>query len=72
MLEKNRLSDLWVATPQIGQLYLMGKNIHPYFNSAFFKDHDFVIIENLKTGEIVAVDPSLHDYTGIQHVDLKN
>ena len=71
MLEKNNLSNEWVATPQIGQLYFMGKNIHPYFKSAFFKDHDFVIIKNLKTGEEIGVDPTLHDYTGIEYITVK-
>lgn len=72
MLNRNKLSTEWIATPQVGQLYLLGKNIHPYFKSAFFKDHDFVIIKNLSTGEEIGVDPSLHDYTGIEYITLKN
>ncbi len=72
MLKESNLSNEWVATPQIGQLYLLGKNIHPYFKSAFFRDHDFVIIRNLTSGEEIGVDPSLHDYTGIGYITLKN
>ena len=71
MLKQNELSDQWIATPQKGELYFMGINIHPYFKSAFFMDHDFVIIKNLLTGEEIAVDPSLHDYTGIQYITVK-
>ena len=34
----------------------------------FFKDHDFVTIENKETGEIFAVDPSVNDYLFIDFV----
>lgn len=60
--------DTWTAIPQIGQLYFLGINVHSYFSSPFFKDHDFVLIKNLKTGEVFAVDPSVYDYTGIELV----
>ncbi len=65
LLKKRNLSGNWTARPQIGQLYFLGTNIHPYFNSAFFKDHDFVTIENKTTGEIFAVDPTINDYLWI-------
>ena len=69
LLDKHRLYD-WTAKPQIGQLYFLGTNIHPYLKSAFFRDHDFVTIENSSTGEVLAVDPSLNDYTKIDFVKL--
>jgi hypothetical protein len=65
LFKKNNLSDNWTARAQIGQLYFLGTNIHKYFNSSFFKDHDFVTIENKKTGEIFAVDPTVNDYLKI-------
>lgn len=68
LLDKYNLSDTWTAKPQIGQLYILGTNIHKFFNSAFFKDHDFVTIENKITGEIVAVDPTVNDYLRIDFV----
>lgn len=67
LIEKYKLTDTWIAKPQIGQLYFFGINIHKYFKSSFFKDHDFVIIENKKTGEIYAVDPTVNDYF---HIDF--
>jgi hypothetical protein len=54
-----------------GQLYLFGENIHKYFSSSFFKDHDFNQLINLKTGEIITVDPSVSDYLLIDEVQLK-
>lgn len=68
LLKKYKLSDQWVAKPQIGQLYLLGANIHTYFDSSFLRDHDFVTIENKTTGEILAVDPTVNDYLRIGFV----
>ncbi len=68
LLKKYELDNDWQAKPQIGQLYLFGTNVHHYFESAFFKDHDFVLIENKSTGEVFAVDPSLDDYLFIDFV----
>jgi hypothetical protein len=68
LLDEYNLSDTWIAKPQVGQLYFLGTNIHKYFHSSFFKDHDFVTIENKKTGEIVAVDPTVNDYLLIDFI----
>lgn len=68
LLNKYNLTDTWTARPQIGQLYFLGTNVHPYFHSSFFKDHDFAIIENKTTGQIYAVDPTINDYLGIDFV----
>ncbi len=68
LLKKNNLANIWIAKPQIGQIFLFGKNIHKYFNSSFFKDHDFVTIENKITGEVFAVDPTLNDYLYIDYI----
>ena len=62
------MADKWNAKPQIGQLYFLGTNIHKYFNSSFFEDHDFVTIENKSTGEILAVDPTVNDYLNIDFI----
>lgn len=68
LLDKYNLADTWTAKPQIGQLYFLGTNIHKYFNSSFFKDHDFVTIENKTTGELYAVDPTVNDYLCIDFI----
>lgn len=68
LLDKYNLADTWIAKPQVGQLYFLGTNIHKYFNSSFFKDHDFVTIENKTTGEILAVDPTVNDYLDIDFI----
>jgi hypothetical protein len=68
LLDKYNLADTWTARPRVGQLYFLGTNIHKYFNSSFFKDHDFVTIENKTTGEIFAVDPTVNDYLRIDFI----
>lgn len=68
LLAKNNLSNQWTAKPRIGQLYFLGRNVHPYFKSSFFKDHDFVTIENKETGESFAVNPTVNDYLYVDFV----
>jgi hypothetical protein len=68
LLQKNKLSNSWTAKPHLGQIYFLGINVHHFFQSPFFKDHDFVIIENKKTGDIYAVDPTISDYLSIDFI----
>jgi len=68
LLLKNNLANTWTAKPHVGQLHFLGNNIHEYFNGSFFKDHDFVTIENKRTGQILAVDPTVNDYLCIDFI----
>jgi hypothetical protein len=67
LVEKGIDKD-WIVKHQIGQLYLFGNNVHRYFNTPFFKDHDFVTVESTSNGEVIAVDPSVDDCFGIDRV----
>lgn len=62
--------DSWSSEPLIGQVYFYGINIHPFFNSSFFEDHDFNSIKNKETGEIYFVDPTVNDCFRIDYVTL--
>ncbi len=68
LFTKYKIADTWTAKQQVGQLYFLGTNIHKYFNSSFFKDHDFVTIENKTTGEVFAIDPTVYDYLYIDFI----
>ena len=68
LLKKYALDEQWQATPHIGQLYLLGANVHRYISTPFFKDHDFVVIENKVTKMTFTVDPTVNDYWGINFV----
>jgi len=70
LLLKNDLGNEWKVYHKVGKLELFGIDVHQYFSSPSFKDHDFVVIENFKTKEIIAIDPALYDYTGIKRVTI--
>ncbi|WP_075341622.1 hypothetical protein [Tenacibaculum agarivorans] len=71
LLAKNNLTDSYEFNHLVGQLHLFSINIHLIINHPFFKDHDFNAIKNLKTQEIIYVDPSLYDYLGIKWVSSR-
>ncbi|GAL86607.1 hypothetical protein Ccan_06890 [Sporocytophaga myxococcoides] len=71
LFKKYNLDKNWKAKPQIAQLYLFKTNVHQFFDTLFLKDHDIVIIENQKTGELFAVDPTLNDYFYIDFISFE-
>ncbi|MGC4128837.1 MAG: hypothetical protein QM564_04595 [Bergeyella sp.] len=71
ILENNDMKD-WKISHEIGKLEVFGIDIHQYFSSPFFKDHDFVTVENIKTGEKISIDPTVYDYFKIDRISLKN
>ncbi|KAA1241014.1 hypothetical protein [Aquimarina sp. RZ0] len=71
LLKKSRLSNEWKARAYAGKLYFLGIDVHKYFDSPFFKDHDFVIVENSTTGERIYIDPTISDYLGIDRVSSR-
>ena len=68
LLSKYGYGDTWKAASLVGQLYLFGININTHFHSSFFKDHDFNVIENKKTGEKLYIDPTVNDYLDINFI----
>ena len=69
---KNNLQDEIVAEHKIGEIYLFGVNLHQFFESQFFKDHDFNEIRNQKSGEQIFIDPSLSDNFRINRINVKD
>jgi hypothetical protein len=68
LIKKNTLEREIEATHKIGELNMMGLNLHKLFKSSFFKDHDFNEIINKKTGKVISIDPSVSDYLWIKRV----
>lgn len=52
----------------IGQLDFMGMDLHQFFDSPFFRDHDFVEIDFLDDKRNIYIDPSVSDYLWIDRV----
>ncbi len=71
LISKNKLENKIVAEHKIGQLKLFGINLHKFFESSFFRDHDFNEIIDKKTGNKIFIDPSLSDYLRITRVAKK-
>ena len=71
LINKHKLNKEYKAEHLIGKLDLFGMDLHESLDNPFFKDHDFNRIENLQTGEIIYIDPSINDYLGIKAVASK-
>lgn len=72
IIKKNGLEKELVAQHKIGHLYLLGFNLHSFFKSPFFMDHDFNQIIHLKTKEVIAIDPTVSDYLWINCITTTN
>ncbi len=73
LLKKYHFSDDWNCKHLVGKIYCMNTDIHPYFKSGFFRDHDFNIIFNKKDPDkTYYTDPTLFDYSRIKYVKGRN
>lgn len=68
ILQNNSLDGSWIAKHIRGNISLVGVDLHQFFRNPFFKDHDFNIIENTKTGERFIIDATVYDYAFIYFV----
>lgn len=68
LFRKQRSGQSFRARHLVGRLYFFGVDVHPFFSSPFFRDHDFVEIEDVSIGEKIFVDPVVCDYLGIKRV----
>ncbi|WBV59760.1 hypothetical protein PFY12_11900 [Chryseobacterium camelliae] len=70
-LNKSRHDKQWKVHHKVGKIYFLNENINKFFDSNFFKDHDFVTVENIETKEIIPIDGTVYDYFKINRVQLK-
>ena len=68
-IECSGISKIWAVQHGVGKIHLFGFNLHSLFNSPFFRDHDFVILENMDSGEVIKIDPVVYDYLFIETVN---
>jgi hypothetical protein len=54
---------------RVARIYFLGYNVHDWFSSPFFKDHDVVEVINMRKNEVYLLDPSLYDYFRIERVE---
>lgn len=72
LIQKHQLQEELAAEHKIGQLELLGINVHPFFKSSFFRDHDFNTLRNKKTGVTVFLDAGVCDYFFVDRVGGEN
>ncbi|MBO6516924.1 MAG: hypothetical protein JJ975_10275 [Bacteroidia bacterium] len=56
----------------IGKIRFLGIDVHSYINHPFFRDHDFVSVQDTRTGKVIYIDPSLWDYLYIKRVRVRS
>lgn len=61
LLEKNGMADEWRTKSMRGKASFLGIDLHQFSDSPFFRDHDFNVVENKRTGERYVVDVSVWD-----------
>ena len=65
LIKKNMEENNWRAKHVRGKIYFLGIDMHQFSDSPFFRDHDFNVVENRRTGEQYIVDASVRDVLGI-------
>lgn len=68
LLSEQGEAEMYEVNHVKGRLELFGVDIHQFFRSPFFKDHDYNEIMNKETGERILVDASVEDYFYIHRV----
>ena len=71
-LEAADLGDRYVVEAVIGKLYVGDQDLHAFFTSPFWKDHDVVRITDLTSNEVIVLDPTLYDHIGIGRVSIRS
>lgn len=72
LITKQHLNKDFETKHLIGELDFLGINLHNFFENPFYKNHDFNLIKNKKTGETIYIDPSLSDYFFIDRIHSEN
>jgi hypothetical protein len=71
LLEKQGLQDEIQVHHRIGKVHLLGINLHRFFRSPFFKDHDYNEVVILKNGKTIALDLTITDYLGVRRITAR-
>jgi hypothetical protein len=71
LLLKYRFKKNWLVKHSFAKIYFLNTNLNQYFQSPFFRDHDFNIIESKIDKRKYCIDASLYDCCKINIVKLK-
>ena len=68
LINKNSGEKIWEAKHVRGKISFLGIDMHQFSDSPFFRDHDFNVVENIRTGEQYIMDASVRDVLWIKYV----
>lgn len=63
------LGERYTVEAVVAKLYLGDLDLHTFFSSPFWKDHDVVRIIDRSDGRVILLDPTLYDAIGIGQVE---
>jgi len=67
-LERAGLEGSVTCKQKVAKLVVFGQDMHALFDSPFFHDHDICLVTDMRTGETIALDPTLNDILSIDRV----
>lgn len=71
LIEQNGLQNEIKAKHKIGKLDFLGVDLHQFFDSPFFRDHDFNELTSDSLEETIIIDSSVSDYFWIDRVSKR-
>lgn len=70
-LASSGLDRNWTVHARVAKLRVLGVDVHRYLPGTFFRDHDVVELRERSTGRTIWIDPSLHDFAGIDRIRVE-
>ena len=71
-LERAGLGGRYKVEAVIGKLYVGDQDLHAFFTSPFWKNHDVVRITDRTDNKVIVLDPTLYDHVGIGRVSIRS
>jgi len=71
LLKQQKLEKKYELKHFVGKIKFLGIDVHQFFDSPFFKDHDYNVMQNLETNYKMAIDPTISDYLKIHRISPK-
>ena len=68
LINKHGLHNEIYSEHRIGKMKFLGVDLHQFFSSSFFKDHDYNQVVHRNTGQEILIDLSVSDYLWIDRV----
>ncbi|WP_156039878.1 hypothetical protein [Aureispira sp. CCB-QB1] len=68
IFQDQQLQAKYKAQHLVGKIDFLGMDLHRFFSSSFFKNHDYNVIIDLQTNKAIYIDPVISDYFYIHQI----